>query len=142
MKGGERSWDLRQPWQTPQQLRVSYYRNGLPPPSCQTTFGKEKQLKISSAVQVTNVPQNCPSLNVISAETLTRKRYMHPHVHNQDMETTKRPLADEWIKKMWCVYIVLSRVQLFATPWTPAHQSPCSWGFPGKNPGVGYHFLL
>ena len=34
----------------------------------------------------------------------------------------------------------LSRVWLFATPWTVAHQAPL-WDFPGKNTGVGCHFL-
>ena len=28
-----------------------------------------------------------------------------------------------------CVYQLLSRVQLFATPWTAAHQAPLSMGF-------------
>ena len=37
----------------------------------------------------------------------------------------------------------LSRVQLFATPWTVACQLLCLWNFPGKNTGVlEYHFLL
>ncbi|XDA72876.1 hypothetical protein R6Z07F_003154 [Ovis aries] len=36
----------------------------------------------------------------------------------------------------------LSRVQLFATPWTVARQAPLSMEFPGKNTGVGCHFLL
>ena len=36
----------------------------------------------------------------------------------------------------------LSRVQLFATSWTVAHQAPLSMGFPGMNTGVGCHFLL
>ena len=27
-------------------------------------------------------------------------------------------------------------------PWTIDHQVPLSMGFPGKNTGVGYHFLL
>ena len=35
----------------------------------------------------------------------------------------------------------LSRVQLYATPWTAAHQAP-HWDSPGKNTGVGCHFLL
>ena len=35
-----------------------------------------------------------------------------------------------------------SRVQLFATPWTVAHQVLCPWGSPGKNTAVGCHFLL
>ena len=34
----------------------------------------------------------------------------------------------------------LSRVQLFATPWTVAFLHP--WDFPSKNTGVGCHFLL
>ena len=36
----------------------------------------------------------------------------------------------------------LSRVQLFRTSWTVAHQAPLSMDFPGKNTGVGCHFLL
>ena len=36
----------------------------------------------------------------------------------------------------------LSHVQLFATPWTVAHQAPPSMDSPGKNTGVGCHFLL
>ena len=35
-----------------------------------------------------------------------------------------------------------SRVQLCATPYTAAHQAPCPWDSPGKNNGVGFHFLL
>ena len=36
----------------------------------------------------------------------------------------------------------LSRVRLFETPWTAAHQAPLSMGFPGKSSGVGCHCLL
>ena len=35
-----------------------------------------------------------------------------------------------------------SRVRLCATPETAAHQAPRPWDSPGKNPGVGCHFLL
>ena len=35
-----------------------------------------------------------------------------------------------------------SRVQLCATPWTAAHQASRPWDSPGKNTGVGCHFLL
>ena len=34
------------------------------------------------------------------------------------------------------------RVQLCVTPWTAATRVLCPWDFPGKNTGVGYHFLL
>ena len=37
---------------------------------------------------------------------------------------------------------VLSHVRLFVTLWTVAHQAPLSMDFPGKNIGVGCHFLL
>ena len=37
---------------------------------------------------------------------------------------------------------MLSRVKLFATLWTVAQQLLCPWNFPGKNTGIGYHFLL
>ena len=36
----------------------------------------------------------------------------------------------------------LSCVQLFAIPWTAAHQAPVSMESSGKNTGVGCHFLL
>ena len=35
-----------------------------------------------------------------------------------------------------------SHVPLFATLWTVARQVLCPWNFPGKNTGVGCHFLL
>ena len=37
---------------------------------------------------------------------------------------------------------VLSQVHLFVTPWTVACQAPLSMEFPGKNTGVGCHFIL
>jgi len=36
----------------------------------------------------------------------------------------------------------LSRIPLSATLWTVAHQLLRPWDFPGKNTGVGCHFLL
>ena len=36
----------------------------------------------------------------------------------------------------------LSRVRLFVTPWTVAHQAPQSMEFSRKSTGVGCHFLL
>ena len=67
-----------------------------------------------------------------------------------------------WIFEMWCggrffhsvcQILVLFHAQIllfsisvmsdsFVTPWTVAHQAPCPWDFPGKNTGVGCHFLL
>ena len=36
----------------------------------------------------------------------------------------------------------LSRVLLFATPWTVVPRLLCPWDSPGKNTGVGCHSLL
>ena len=41
-----------------------------------------------------------------------------------------------------CMLSCFSCVQLFATPWTITHQIPLSIKLPGKNTGVGCHFLL
>ena len=42
-----------------------------------------------------------------------------------------------------CVHVSPSRVQLFVTLWTVAHQAPLSVGFfSGKNTRVGCHFLF
>ena len=35
-----------------------------------------------------------------------------------------------------------NHVQLFAAPWTVAHQLLCAWNSPGKSTGVGSHSLL
>ena len=35
-----------------------------------------------------------------------------------------------------------SHVQLCETPWMAAHQTPLSWNSPGKNTGMGCHFLF
>ena len=37
---------------------------------------------------------------------------------------------------------LLNHVQLFVTLWTVARQAPHSWGSPGRNIGMGCHFLL
>ena len=43
----------------------------------------------------------------------------------------------------WKVKVkLLSHVRLLATPQTTAHKAPHPWDFPGKNTGVGCHFLL
>ena len=41
-----------------------------------------------------------------------------------------------------CVLNRLSCVRLFVTPWIIALNLLCAWNFPGKNSGVGCHFLL
>ena len=38
--------------------------------------------------------------------------------------------------------LFLSHVWVFVTLWTEARQAPWPWDFPGKNTGVGFHFLL
>ena len=47
-----------------------------------------------------------------------------------------------WGKHEPLLCCVLSCVQLFTIPWTVAHQAPLAWNFPGKNTGMGCHFLL
>ena len=48
---------------------------------------------------------------------------------------TIKKAVSEWVKS-------LSHVQLFATLWTVAYQTPLSMGFSRQDTGVGCHFLL
>ena len=41
-----------------------------------------------------------------------------------------------------CTLSCVSRVRLFATPWMSPARCLCPWDSPGKNTGVGCHFLL
>ena len=44
---------------------------------------------------------------------------------------------------LYCMHVkLLSHVQLFAIPGALAHQAALSMELPGKNTGVGCHFLL
>ena len=61
----------------------------------------------------------------------------HPRLFIVKSSDTRGPLAESEVKVK-----SLSRVRLFATPWTVAHQALRPWDFPGKNIGVGCHFLL
>ena len=51
-----------------------------------------------------------------------------------------------WFLNLYMPYVCLlccfSCVQLFATPWTVARQTPCPWDPPDKNTGVDCHSLL
>ena len=52
-----------------------------------------------------------------------------------------------WHPNLWVELLLLllsrfNRVWLCATLWTAAHQAPRPWDSPGKNTGVGCHFLL
>ena len=49
---------------------------------------------------------------------------------------------DPWAKRSGVCVQWLRCIWLFATPWTVAHQVLLPWDFPGKNTGVGCHFLL
>ena len=49
--------------------------------------------------------------------------------------------SDPFSKMCVCGLLIQSCLTLL-TLWTRAHQAPLSMGFPGKNIGVGCHFLL
>ena len=61
-------------------------------------------------------------------------------------------LIDQWRTKLWLLRVIayflllllshFSRVRLCATPERQPTRLPCPWDSPGKNTGVGCHFLL
>ena len=62
-------------------------------------------------------------------------------------ENTTSVIPREWTHRQWPAKMKvkvksLNHVRLFGTPWTEACQAPPSTDFPGKNTGVGCHFLL
>ena len=67
-----------------------------------------KQYAVSSENQNFNLCFSNPTPGYISKQNYNPKRYMHPYVHSiihniQEMETTKYPLTDEWIKMWTCI---------------------------------------
>ena len=51
----------------------------------------------------------------------------------------------EPLEFLFCLFLLSLSVMpnSFVTSWTVAHQAPlCPWDFPGKNTGMGCHFLL
>ena len=67
------------------------------------------------------------------------------------LETKMKEILDLWVGGRWraghhsLLLLLLSQKVLLdslATPWTITHQIPCPWDLPGKNTGVGCHFLV
>ena len=52
------------------------------------------------------------------------------------------PLESHWTFLLLLLLLRFSRVGLYVTPYMAAHQAPHPWDSPGKNTGVGCHFLL
>ena len=49
---------------------------------------------------------------------------------------------NSWLLLLLLLLSRFSRVRLCVTPERAAHQALCPWDSPGKNTGVGFHFLL
>ena len=61
-------------------------------------------------------------------------------LHARTLEWVAISFSNAW---KWKVKVMsLSRVRLFATPWTSAYRFLHSWDSPGKSSGVGCHRLL
>ena len=86
--------------------------------------------------------QASPSLSAASSQ-------MEDYFHLQTQNLLKQALTQNDLSLGPCAAAqapgcVLSHsvVSDSATPWAGAHQAPLKRGFPGKNTGVGCHFLL
>ena len=87
------------------------------------------------------LPVSLPSGGVPVAFLLTKKfskisRCVWPRL------LSKEPCLCTGTQKERKKVKLLSCVRLFATPWTVAYYLLHPWDFPGKNTGVGCHFLL
>ena len=63
-----------------------------------------------------------------------------------ELESTRSSVISKFQVQVLLLLLLLlscfSCVQLRAIPETAAHQTPHPWDSPGKNTGVGFHFLL
>ena len=81
-----------------------------------------------------NLQQRLFTLNSQLTDPLLGERTMNPlKLHTKILQVCA------FFQRMLSCF---SRVRLCATPQTAAHQAPRSWDSPGKNTGVGCHFLL
>ena len=58
------------------------------------------------------------------------------------MEKLKQTLANPIHMHIVVVVLVAQSCLTLCDPWTVAYQAACPWNSPGKNNGVGCHFLL
>ena len=75
--------------------------------------------------------------------------HTHTHIHiyiyvvNMMSVMQKILLINTHIPSFMTLGLVAKACPTLATPWTIAHQALlCPWDSPGKNTGVGCHFLL
>ena len=91
----------------------------------------------------------CKNFLVINKSSVTLNLFLDKNTNARRIPWTARRSNQSTLKEISPEYSLerkkmksLSHVQLFETPWTVAHQAPHPWDFPGKNTGVGCHFLL
>ena len=89
-----------------------------------------------------------------SGENLNLKRYMHlsanfSTIYNSIQDQPLCPSAEEWIKKVRCVYTMeycTHVCSVVSNSLRPHGLQPsrllCLWNFAGKDTGVGYHALF
>ena len=70
---------------------------------------------------------------------LARWSKIHDYNSTKDCEWHLKPLVNFLLLLLLSRF---SRIQVCATPSTAAHQALRPWDSPGKNTGVGCHFLL
>ena len=98
----------------------------------------------------------CCAFVCLVTDTVNQLYYMGPNIvlcpdtlqstnpgpHHFPLKSSHSRGKIEVLRMKWKWKWKWSHVRLFATPWTVAHQAPPSMDSPGKNTGVGCHFLL
>ena len=90
--------------------------------------------------------RNFPSVNVSPLQPLSTMLSSHFLVIFPQFTFLEAPVPFSCLVTISCAVGVhaqlLSRVQLSVITWTVAYQAPLLTNYPGKNTGVGCHFLL
>ena len=83
-------------------------------------------------------------INKMKQNKMKYRKYFVHFLMKMDMAEWGTEETSPWcrLRKTLMHACALNSVWLFTTPWTVAHQVPLSMKFPGKNTGMGFHFLL
>ena len=96
----------------------------------------KKKLNTPAATAAAKLLQSCPTLwNPLDGSLLGSP--VPGILQARILEWVAISFSNAWKRKVKVKS--LSRVRLFTTPWTAAHQAPLSMDFPGKCAGVGCH---
>ena len=121
------------PWWALRELRVE--TKGPPTPKPLATAASPNSAPWGGLRTEENRVMALDSEGAYQGNDFSEPRWLLPPTQRKLLNSVTWDIWRRRVKSLSCVW-------LFGTAWTVAYQAPPSMGFPGKNTGVGCHFLL